>query len=748
MLFRIHLLASVVVAYQANAAVDPTQQCAGCHAEQVNEWKGSHHYHAMGVATPDTALGNFDNQRLNYRGSEATFITRDGSLFIEMPNRAGKMQTYSVTHTFGYEPLQQYMFTEGAGKYQFFPFAWDSRPKTEGGKRWFVLFPEQQPSDPFHWSNMGQNWNQMCAKCHTTDYRKGFDLESRRYDFSFSSINVSCAVCHGSSDTHLAWAAGDQKSPDNGYERPIGTKTSLFRENQKGVMQAIASLKPSGQVEVCAGCHSRRASFSNSESPEDFYHHMQPALITEDLYHADGQIWDEVYVWGSFKQSAMHEAGVTCTNCHNPHSGQLKRSGNAVCTQCHTQETYDSEGHHGHKVDSRGSFCVDCHMPQTTYMQVDPRRDHGFKVPRPDLTQSVGTPNACNGCHEEQSPAWAEKQIRQWHPDSAYLGEPHFASAFHAADQGEPGAAQSLTKLAQDGSLPDIVQASALVRLQQTPGRNAAVAIVRAVESDDPLQRRAAITAVAPYPEPVKWRLLNELLGDNHKPIRVAAARELTPMLRQAFAEQISEQDRARLQKGVNEYREVQRYQADRGVSHVNLGMVAQLLGRMNEAKGHYENAIDIEPIFMPGYVNLADIYRIEGQEDKAQGVLKRALEINPEASIIHYAMGMSYVRQGQKSVAQQYLKAAASVKNPQADHLYAYGLFLQDSGNLEEALTVLKAAYEKAPNTVTYNHALMNLYQQQHRYQDALLHLEKMEALLPNNPQVHELKKKLLKKE
>ncbi len=730
--------------YGYSGGAKPKAECASCHQQQVKDWQSSHHFHAMEPATPNRALGNFDNQSLAYLEQTATFTQRDNTLFITMPGLDGKQQTFPVAYTFGYEPLQQYMFDAGKGKFQFFPFAWDSRPKEQGGQRWFVLHPEQTPSDEFHWSNMGQNWNQMCADCHSTDFRKGFDVATQSYNSIYSAVNVSCAACHGSAENHLKWAAGDESIANKGYSSYIGTKTPMFRENDQGLMQAIAEIKPSQQVQVCASCHSRRAAFSDSKAPDDYHHTYQPALITEGLYHADGQIWDEDYVWGSFTQSKMYEAGVTCTNCHNPHSGQLKLPGNQVCTQCHTQATYDDRSHHGHPAGAVGSACVDCHMPSTTYMQIDPRRDHSFKVPRPDLSQSLKIPNACNSCHEDKTAKWAEEQIRQWHPDSTRMGSEHFATAFHKGDTGASDAGQELTKIAQDSRYPDIIRASALYRMAQTPGRNAVVAIARSVRDKDPLKRQAAITAAANYPDPDKWRMLSPLLNDEHLPIRAEAARALARMLVQPPETALNDSDKARLKKALEEYREVQAYQSDRGFSHTNLGNLEHELGRAKSAENHYRKAIEIEPIFMPAYVNLADVYRLRQNETKAQEVLKQALAVNGNASTVRYALAMSYIRQGEKQKALPELQAAASASDTSANFIYTYGLLLQDMGRISDAVMQMQKAYQLQPGNPDISYTMSGLYAQLKQYDRALFYAKKLNSLVPGNPQIQQMVREL----
>lgn len=446
-------------------------------------------------------------------------------------------------------------------------------------------------------------------------------------------------------------------------------------------MQSTKSLKSSEQTNVCATCHSRRNQTSDRTAPHKFLTEFQPALIIPELYHVDGQVWDEDYVWGSFEQSKMYTAGVTCSNCHNPHSGKLKLPGNQTCTQCHTAQVFDTPDHHGHKVATTGGQCVDCHMPVTTFMQVDARRDHSFRVPRPDLTIKTQAPNACNSCHEDKTPQWAVKNIKQLHPDSKYMGSDHFSLAFHAADNHLPNSSFMLTKIAQNKNFPDIIRASALSRLANTPDNNAIVAIVRAVKEDEPLKRQAAIVAAMPYEISQRWRMINSLLDDSRLPIRSEAARALAAMLNEPFPGGLNDIDTKRLTRALNEYKQSQAYQAEHGFSHTNLGNLALELNNPERAETHYLTAIKVDDIFLPSYVNLADLYRIQGDEEAAKALLGKGLSINPEAADLHYSLAMSYVRTKDKRNALVHLQKAANLARNNASYHYTYALLLQDLG-------------------------------------------------------------------
>ena len=391
--------------------------CAECHQTQTASFTGSHHDKAMEVANDETVLGNFENQTLEHYGVTSRMF-RDGTRFmINTEGPDGINRDFEIKYTFGYEPLQQYMVEleqEGQlkdgeiGKLQVLRVSWDTL-----NKKWFYLTPPDvleklDPTDPLHWTGTTQNWNLTCAVCHSTNFKKNFDLETASYHSSFSEIDVSCEACHGPASYHVE----------------LATRKSLFWDRKHGF--GLVNLKTKNnlpQIESCAPCHSRRTEIQEGFLPGcNFDEYFALQTVVEPIYHADGQIRDEDYVHGSFTQSKMFHNGVKCSDCHDVHSTKLIHSGNQVCTSCHQHPAgkYDTPSHHHHTPGTPGSNCVDCHMPQTTYMAVDKRRDHSFRVPDPTLSIETGTPNACTACHLDASkladhePAIPLLQYRDW----------------------------------------------------------------------------------------------------------------------------------------------------------------------------------------------------------------------------------------------------------------------------------------------------------------------------------------------
>ena len=471
-------LAPGVTAPAAAATYVGGAACRGCHEKAFEAWQGSHHDLAMQAASDKTVLGNFDNAKLAYAGTTSTFFKRDGKFFVNTDGPDGKLADYELKYTFGVTPLQQYLIEFPDGRMQALSIAWDARPKGAGGQRWFHLYPGEKVThkDPLHWTKPSQNWNFMCADCHSTNLRKGYDEAANRFKTTWSEMNVACEACHGPGSSHLAWAKkeGDWKRLD-----ASGKGLAVALDERRGVSWAMNAetgnasrsrpRETAREIEVCARCHARRSQIS------DDYVHGRPmgdtlivSPIENGLYWPDGQMRDEVYNHGSFAQSRMFAKGVTCSDCHDPHSLKLRAPGNGVCAQCHLPSKYDTPAHHHHQTGSKGAACAACHMPTTTYMVVDPRHDHSMRIPRPDLSVKLGTPNACTNCHADRKAQWAADAVQKWygHTPGGYQA---FGEAFAAALRQAPDARSQLMKIAGDATQPAIVRASALERLASDP---------------------------------------------------------------------------------------------------------------------------------------------------------------------------------------------------------------------------------------------------------------------------------------
>ena len=699
--------------------------CWDCHEERYQEWQGSHHDLAMQEATSETVLGDFEDTSFTHFGVTTRFFKEGDGFYVNTEGPDGQFADYRIKYVFGVDPLQQYLIEFPGGRLQCLTVSWDT-----GNKNWFHLYPDERisPDDPLHWTQRYQNWNLMCAQCHTTNLRKNFDVKSGTYNTTWHEIDVGCQACHGPGQKHVEWAEKHQEG-------------QIKDSADYGLLVDFSSQDAGFQVESCAPCHSRRAPIRDDWAHTGRYHdYFRVQTLSENLYYPDGQILDEVYVFGSFLQSKMYEKGVRCTNCHNPHSLKFWVSGNAICTQCHQpqampdfpslkQKEYDSPEHHFHPADSEGAKCVNCHMPERTYMVVDPRRDHSFRIPRPDLSVKLGVPNTCNACHSNQSPQWAAEIVKDWYGPKEIL-EQEPAEILAAGRTMAPDAGQLLADLVQDLDEPSIVRATAL-ELLRSFGATGFGAATGATQDEDPMVRAHAVAALGQMEPRGRLRTVAPLLTDPFRRVRIEAARVLASVPQALF----TVDQRPAFDAALEEFKAAQTAMADMPWAHLNLGVMYTDLGREHQAEEAYWTAIRLDPTFLPAQINLANLLNQSGRNQEAEQILRQALSRAADQGELHYNLGLLLAEMGKLEEAVQVLARAADLMPNRARIRYNRGLALQHLGRREEAEAAMLKAHEVDPDDADIVYALAIFYSQGGEWEKALGFAERLQTLLPAEP-------------
>jgi Flp pilus assembly protein TadD len=730
-------VALVAAAKETTATYVGRDACGPCHAEEVRSFTGSHHDLAMQVADETTVLGDFDGASFEHHGVRSRFSRRDGKYYVETDGPDGKPHEYEIAHVFGVEPLQQYLVAMPGGREHALPIAWDSRPATEGGQRWFHLLPDDPlpPDDELHWAQPAQAWNDRCAFCHSTNLIQGYRADGDRYETTWSEIDVSCEACHGPASEHVARAKAGAP-PEQVREAlavgiPKRSAAAWVFDGASPIARRSAPRASDAEIESCAPCHARRGDiWSDGDPTLPFLDRYEPSLLVPGLYFADGQIDGEVYEYGSFLQSAMYRAGVTCSDCHDPHSLKLRAEGNAVCGQCHLSTHFDTPGHTFHPAGSPGSQCVACHMPARTYMGIDVRHDHGFRIPRPDVSAKVGAPDACTACHTDRTQAWAAETIAGWGKD-APARPPHYGEAI-AAGRGEAiDAGAKLAALAAQADAPAIVRASAISLLGGVRGPQALAAVEAAAADRDPLLRLAAVQASEGLDPRAVVEIAAPRLADPTRAVRLAAAHALAGVP----SDVLPPEQQSALARATEEYRSAQKRNSDRPESHVNLGVLAAREGRPDEAEAELRTALARSPHFVPASVNLADVLRASERDADGEVVLRRALERSPEAPSAHHALGLLLIRTGRTQEGLQELARAAELAPDEPRYAYVYGVGLHSTGEHGRALEVLQAAHRRRPGNRDLLFALATMNRDAGNRAAALEYARKLATASPGDP-------------
>ena len=667
----------------------------------------------MQPATDATVLGNFQDVQARFHGVTTTFLRRDTGFAVRTDGPDGKPGEFPVRFTFGVEPLQQYLVEFPRGRLQCLGIAWDSRPKAEGGQRWFHLYPDELRMDfrnALHWTRPQQNWNYMCGACHTTAFQKNYHAEADRFETAYSEGNVSCEACHGPASGHLDWVAWGQPASDTLKGLTFALHgASLASYGPLGITGTMQRNGPVSRVEVetCGPCHARRGQLWPTATPgAPIGQAYRVALLEEGLYEADGQIRDEVFEYGSFLQSKMYLKGVTCSDCHEPHAAKkLRAEGNPVCTKCHLAARFDTPEHHHHQPGTPGAQCVSCHMRMKTYMVLDGRRDHSFRIPRPDLAQTLNTPDACTGCHADKGVRWSAEQALALWPSLA--ARPQWGEALHAGRRWLPGAGDKLLATASDTNFPGIVRATAVELLEGYPDPGLVPLLDRLAHDPDPLVRRSAAHSLAGLDVPTRVRLTAPLLADPIRDVRL----EATATLVGVPSRELDASTRAALEVAVRERRASLASDADRSEAQYNLGVLELALGNVAAAEAAFRLSIQRDPTFGPAYLNLAEVLRGTGREAEAEKTLREALRVDAGDAPAYHALGLSLVRQGRKTEALQLLEKAARLGSANPRFAYVYAVALQDSGNHAGALKVLEQTQARFPGNLEVLTLLVQLH-------------------------------------
>jgi predicted CXXCH cytochrome family protein len=721
--------------------------CSGCHQTEAKLWQSSQHRRAMDHATEQSVSGDFNNASFDYAGTRSKFFREGKKFLVETDGPDGKLATFEIKYAFGVDPLQQYLIEFPDGRIQVLSIAWDTRPKDQGGQRWFHLYPDAgvTSGDPLHWTKLYQNWNFMCSECHSTDVHKNYDATTDRFATTFSEISVGCEACHGAGSRHIAWAHQSEKSrgSDNGLlvtfdeRKRVTWSTGSGTSAPKRSAAAVALRK---EVETCGRCHARRGQLSEDWIPgKSLSETHRVSLLERQFFHTDGQMRDdeETYNYAPFKQSKMFAMGVTCSDCHDPHAAALRASTDGVCSQCHTPAKYETTAHRHHEAVTPNLTCSSCHMPERRYMVVDRRHDHSFRVPRPDLSVKLGTPNACNDCHRDRPVEWAAAAVDKWFGPQ-HNGFQTYAGAFHAAWTDEPDAQRLLTVVASSADHPAFARASALAELPAPD-----VVLARQQLSDpDPMVRLGALDMLEGLPAEQLWPIASPRLIDPVRGVRIRAAE----LLAAVPSAQRPASDRNQFANAAAEFVAAQELNADRPDARTALGNFLARNGEPAQAETEYRAALQLDPGFSAAAINLSDLCRELARDSDGEKVLRDTLAKSPRDAALHHALGLNLTRLRQADTAIDELEVASQLAPEQVHYAYVYAVALQSAGRQNDAIAILKSTLQRHPFDRELLTAATTFSRDAGDRSTALDFAERLARIMPDDPAVRRLVEDLRK--
>lgn len=688
--------------------------CKSCHTKEYMEWQSSHHFMAMQPANDSTVKGDFNNVVFTSDGVSSRFFKKSNQFFINTQGEDGKNHDYEIKYTFGFTPLQQYLVKFPGGRMQVTRASWDTQKK-----KWFHQYKGQKipPGDWLHWTGNAQNWNTTCADCHSTDLKKNYALESDTYHTTYSAVNVSCEACHGAGKNHIDY---------------------IKKEYQKGdkipgsMLQLAKNAGQIAQINTCAPCHARRTAVSNNKfASAELLDDFIPEIPSVGSFHADGQVNEEDFIYTSFLQSKMFHAGVKCSNCHNPHSGKVVLTANNLCMQCH-QKKYNESSHTFHAANTAGSECISCHMPGKYFMGNDYRHDHGFRVPRPDLSVKYGTPNACNNCHDDKSSRWAADAVSKWYgPKRKY----HFAEDLIPGSRAGSNSELyllNLLNLLKNTTVPNIVKATVASYLANIPTQNSLNALLGCLKEKDAQIRYRALRSLVNF-DPRGWlNAAAPLLKDQVRAVRVAAA----DLFLTLPADQLPSGYASALSAAKNDLIDYLYSQADFASGNIMLGDYYMRLQDNSNAEKFYLRGLKKDSLLNLARLNLSVIYNLDGKNEQALQVLKTAERIDPRNERIYYNIALLYNEMQDTGNALINFEKAVQLKSTNPRLYYNYGLLLLMNTYVKKAEAILQKGLTFSAEDEGVNYALAYLYLKQKQPYKALSHASILKKINPNNPE------------
>jgi len=686
--------------------------CRQCHEDVFEDWAQSHHALANRLLDPGHDDLPFSTEFPGtHPDGTLSFSKSEGQYQITIRDPEGEIHHYHPDMALAYTPLHQYLVPFPGGRWQATQIAWD--PERE---EWFDVYDDdRQPGEWGHWQGRGMNWNSRCAWCHMTGYDKNYHIEEDAYQSRWIEQGISCVQCHGTMDNH--GEAARKEEPDLKIPRLTATRV----------------------MHNCASCHSRREELTGDFQPGDNYHEHFRLQLMENAatYYPDGQIRDEVFVYGSFLQSRMHAAGVRCMDCHDPHTQELRHPvrNNQLCQTCHgapgrmNAPRIDPIEHSHHPEGSSGNRCVECHMPQTTYMQRDPRRDHGFHIPDPLMTRELGIPNACNRCHTDQSTDWAMDAVDSWFGEKMERPERERTRAIARAQNVDPQALQPVLDALERETIP-IWRATLIALLQPWAGEpQVRLVVERALEEEFPLTRAAALRVLGQVPGN-RERIRSFLGTTQPRMVRITAA-------------QLLQEDLDPESQAFREYRHFLDFNADQPTGASRIAQFHFSRNQVEKATEWMRKAVEYDPYSPPLHRDLAIMEQVANRSEAAEESLLRARELDPKNPEYPFSLGLLYAETRNLEKAVQSLREAVTLDPGFHRAHYNLGLAYVRQQKRLSALRSLQKAIELQPRNPDYHYAIATLYLD---YGDSDSAREALESALRSDP-THAPSRRLLQR-
>jgi len=632
-----------------------SRSCRACHEHFYELWAPSHHGTAMQPYTPRLAAARLTPQAEDVViGKVAWRYEADEKGGWVHSTGPGGEHRYPIAQVMGGKNVFFFLTPLERGRLQVLPVAYDLN--TRG---WYdttasmVRHAGGFPDEPVEWTDPLLTFNTSCWSCHVSQLSLNYDPETQTYASTWAEPGINCETCHGPGEAHIEAC---RKAPEGKPPEDL----ELF---------VLSTASPDQRTDTCSSCHAKATPLTASYEPgAPFFDHFDLVTLENPDFHPDGRDLGENYTLTLWRISACAKSKqLDCVTCHTS-SGRYRFRGdeaqeNAACLPCHAERVANAPAHTHHPAGSPGNRCIACHMPMTEFARMK-RTDHSMRPPAPALTLAYGSPNACNLCHDDHDAAWADAQVRAWHPDDDYQAPlERRADLVAAARRGDWTDLDAMLAEIASETRDEILATSLLRLLRPCPDPRTTPAFVRALADPSPLVRGAAASGLGGRLTAETLPPLLEATGDPSRLVRIRAAGTLAPLPFGPLPDEV----RKRLQAALGELRASLGARPDTWTSHYNLGNFFRMRGDLLRARAEYAKASALRPAAVLPTVNAAMNEAQLGNRDRAETLLRRALVEEPENAVANFNLGLLLAEGGKKAEAVACLRRAFAA-DPQLD--------------------------------------------------------------------------------
>jgi len=694
LLFTI-LLCIGIVGHAAGQEKQPSpyagsSSCRECHEKFYQLWSTSMHGLAM---QPYSTV--FANEKLTPHQGEIVIgkdkYHADVSEGVVIEKHGKETKKYKIEHVLGGKNVCYFLTPFKKGRLQTLPVAYDVNKK-----EWFDTaashmrhFPGGERSETISWKDSLYTFNTACYSCHVSQLSTNYDSKNDTYHTTWAEPGINCETCHGPSAEHNKIARAmpkDQPLPDL---RIISVKTMTKQQRN----------------DLCLSCHAKANPLTQQYSPgERFYDHFDLVTLEDPDYYPDGRDLGENYTMTSWSMSPCTKSGkIDCMNCHTS-SGRYrfkKEKFNDACMPCHEDKVKDAVAHTHHPPESKGSMCISCHMPMTSFARMN-RSDHSMLPPAPAATLAYQSPNACNICHNDKDAKWADNFVRQWRTRDYQAPVLRRAALIDAARKRNWSRLPDILEYIRSKDRDEVFAASLIRLISSVQDQKVLTALLAAAKDPSPLVRGAAMQAMGMIPAAESFQALIMAAGDDYRLVRVHAAAGAASFPRMS----VPSDYQSPLRNANDEYIASITTRPDQWMSHYNMGNYLIGLGELNSAVASYQAALNLNPQAIMAMVNTSIACAQMGESEKAERSLQKALLLAPDNAAANFNMGLLKAEKNDLKAAEKHLKKAFAADPQMAQAAYNLCI-ITAKDRIDEAVTWCRKAADLVPHEPKYAYTL-----------------------------------------